>query len=370
VFARGLAAELVAAGDLHDPVWHAVLAAVPRHLLVPRFHQQRDDGSWQPVEAADPAYWPGVYANRTLVTALLPVRTPAGTQQVPVSSSTEPSLMVGMLEALDLREGHRVLEIGTGTGYNAALLSHRLGDRQVYSVDLRPELTELARHRLAAAGYRPTLNARDGAEGFAEHAPYDRILSTCAVPAIPPAWLAQLAPGGLLIADIQGSLYAGNLVLLRGTGDGTAAGAFCPGWAGFMPIRHTLDAPDLAAPPRVPDDPVVRASAAPPEILADQLGAFVAQLHLPAGTVLRTLVRDDHAVRQLIAPDRSWCEVTEAGEVREAGPDRLWARVEAGYAWWQRAGRPDWPRFGYVADAGGQRVYVDDPDHPASWPTP
>ena len=369
MYARELAAELVAAGDVRDPIWHAVLAGVPRHVLVPRFHLQREDGSWRAVEATDPTYWPGVYANQTLITALIEVRTAAGRQYVPASSSTEPSLMVGMLELLDLREEHRVLEIGTGTGYNCALLSHRLGDRQVYSLDLRPELVELARKRLAAAGYRPTLAARDGAIGFAEHAPYDRIVATCAVPAIPPAWLDQLTPGGLLIADIQGSLYAGNLVLLRGAGGGRATGTFCPGWAGFMPMRHTLAAPDLAPPPRVAEDPAVRPTELGPDLLADPLGMFLAQLHLPAGTVQRMVPRPGEGlVRQLTAPDGSWCELPENGAVvGEAGPVRLWERVEAGVAWWRRAGQPDWPRFAYHAEGASQRIVYDDDAYPASW---
>src|SRR5262249_60681651 len=98
-----------------------------------------------------------------------------------------------------------------GTGYNAALLAARLGDTQVFSVELRPDLTEAARQRLADTGYHPTLVTRDGAEGLAEHAPYDRIIATCAVPAVPPAWLAQTAPDGLILTDIQGSLYPGDV---------------------------------------------------------------------------------------------------------------------------------------------------------------
>jgi protein-L-isoaspartate O-methyltransferase len=90
---------------------------------------------------------------------------------VPVSSSTKPDLMLRMLETLDVRDGHRVLEIGTGTGYNAALLSHRVGDHNVYSVDVDAELVRLARERLAGAGYRPTLAAIDGEGGLPEHAP-------------------------------------------------------------------------------------------------------------------------------------------------------------------------------------------------------
>src|SRR5262249_61868423 len=128
------------------------------------------------------------------VPAVAEVGGAAGRQRVPVSSSTAPGLMVRMLEALDVHDGHRVLEIGTGTGYNAALLAARLGDTQVFSVELRPDLTEAARQRLADTGYHPPLVTRDGGEGLAEHAPYDRIIATCAVPAVPPPGLAPTDP--------------------------------------------------------------------------------------------------------------------------------------------------------------------------------
>jgi SAM-dependent methyltransferase len=93
---------------------------------------------------------------------------------VSTSSSTMPSLMARMLEALDVRDGHRVLEIGTGTGYNAALLCHRLGPRNVVSIDIDPTLVAAARSRLADLGYHPTLVAGDGTTGAVQHGPYDR----------------------------------------------------------------------------------------------------------------------------------------------------------------------------------------------------
>jgi predicted O-methyltransferase YrrM len=142
------------------------------------------------------------------------------------SSSTLPSLMLTMLEAMDVTDNCRVLEIGTGSGYNAALLCERLGGEHVTSVDIDPELVELARERLATNGYTPTLAAVDGADGYPKGAPYDRIIATCSVPAIPPACLTQAAPGGVIMAD-----------------DGTATGRFIPGYASFMPLRHTLDVP-------------------------------------------------------------------------------------------------------------------------------
>ncbi|MCZ9339668.1 methyltransferase domain-containing protein, partial [Streptomyces sp. TRM76130] len=104
------------------------------------------------------------------------------------SSSSQPSLMALMLAELRVADGDRVLEIGAGTGYNAALLCHRLGDDGlVTTVDLDPEITDSARRHLDAAGYHPAVVTGDGARGVPGRAPYDRIIATCALPAVPRA---------------------------------------------------------------------------------------------------------------------------------------------------------------------------------------
>jgi protein-L-isoaspartate O-methyltransferase len=114
-YARRLADTLRDNGDLRCPAWHAAVAAVPRHLLVPRAFEQDSTGAWSEFTTADAPQ--RVYSPETLITALETV----GAHQQPMSSSTKPDLMVRMLEILDIQDGHRVLEIGTGTGYNAAL---------------------------------------------------------------------------------------------------------------------------------------------------------------------------------------------------------------------------------------------------------
>lgn len=133
------------------------------------------------MDVTSPAGLDLVYSPVTLTTALADW----GTHQVAVSSSTKPDLMLRMLETLDVQDGHRVLEIGTGSGYNAALLAHRLGDDQVFSIDVDHELVDAARRRLDRIGRRPTLITGDGVNGLPEHAPYDRIIATCSVPAVP-----------------------------------------------------------------------------------------------------------------------------------------------------------------------------------------
>jgi protein-L-isoaspartate O-methyltransferase len=143
-----------------------------------------------------------------------------------------------MLESLDVRNGHRVLEIGTGSGYNAALLSHRLGAERVFSVDVEPELVELARNRLAKIGYRPTLVACDGVRGLPEHAPYDRVIATCAVPAVPWAWIEHTTVGGVVLADVKLLGQYGSLVRLTRTSRDQAEGRFDATYGSFMRLRH------------------------------------------------------------------------------------------------------------------------------------
>lgn len=226
--AATLADELTAAGKLRSPEWQAAIRAVPRHELVP-VHYTMDPytGTWTAACTADDLA--RVYSNVALFVL------PGG-----LSSTSMPGLMTRMLETLDVRDGHRVLEIGAGTGYNAALLCHRLGGEQVYAVDIEADLVELARERLARLGHHPTLVVTDGAHGLPEHAPYDRIIATCSVPAVPWAWVAQTRPDGLILADVKIGKQAGNLVLLRRSGP-LAEGRFDPTYGSFMSIRRPGD---------------------------------------------------------------------------------------------------------------------------------
>ena len=186
---RELADRFTVDGTLRTAPWQAAYRRTWRHPYVPYFYPELGAGPL--VSAADErqrARWlAAVYSNETLITKVIQVPSrQGGSYPRFTSSSTLPSLVLTMLEALDVANGDRVLEIGTGSGYNAALLCERLGSEYVTSVDIDLELVELARERLAANGYTPTLAAVDGAEGYPPCAPYDRIIATCSVPAIPP----------------------------------------------------------------------------------------------------------------------------------------------------------------------------------------
>lgn len=114
---------------------------------------------------------------------------------------SQPYIVGFMTEALRLEPNHRVLEIGTGCGYQTAVLAELAAN--VYSIELIPELAERARVTLAAMGYRNvTVRTGDGYAGWPEHAPFDRIIGAAAAPDVPAALVDQLAEGGLLVMPI------------------------------------------------------------------------------------------------------------------------------------------------------------------------
>lgn len=358
--AAALADELTAAGKLRSPEWQAAIRATPRHELVP-VHYTLDPhtGIWAAASTTDDLGL--VYSNTALFVL------PGG-----CSSTSMPGLMTRMLEALDVRDGHRVLEIGSGTGYHAALLSHRLGGEQVFTVDIEAELVELARERLARLGHHPTLVVADGAYGLPEHAPYDRIIATCSVPAIPWAWVAQTRDDGLILADVKIGKQAGNLVLLRRCGQ-LAEGRFDPTYGSFMSIRRPGD---THLQPRPPGADRTRDPAHQRSTMLDLTRPwerpafwFYAHTALPAGTSF-SLRGDGPELPPrntvLHAPDGSWCEVRDEAEngtrrLWEAGPTSLWRIIEDTHQAWTALGRPGWERFGLTVTPDRQWIWLDSP---------
>jgi protein-L-isoaspartate(D-aspartate) O-methyltransferase len=137
-----------------------------------------------------------VYRDRAIPTRLGP--------QGPISSSSQPTIMARMLDQLDVEPGQRILEIGAGTGYNAALLAHLVGPNgSVVTVDIDPDITADAQAHLATAGAdNVTVITGDGWAGAAEHGPFDRIQSTVGVWDLAPAWIHQLQPRGVIVVPL------------------------------------------------------------------------------------------------------------------------------------------------------------------------
>lgn len=151
------------------------------------------------------------------------------------SSSSEPVLMAVMLENLDIQAGMQVLEVGTGTGYNAALLAYLTGKSgRVDTIDNQPHLTERAEIVLKEiAGDTVHVHTGNGMVGLPDHAPYDRIIATAGHSKVPPALLEQLAVHGKLIMNIG---RGGGLVVLEKTAD-KIQGHFLEQAGFFMPLR-------------------------------------------------------------------------------------------------------------------------------------
>lgn len=138
-----------------------------------------------------------------------------------ISSSSQPSIMAIMLEMLDLQAGQHVLEIGAGTGYNAALMAHIVGESgQVVTIDIDEDIVQDARDHLRAAGIE---NARvirgDGGLGWAGGALYDRVILTASAADISPAWHEQLRPGGRLVLPFQLTSFHSELARYPGMPD-------------------------------------------------------------------------------------------------------------------------------------------------------
>jgi len=116
---------------------------------------------------------------------------------------SQPAMVAIMCQATGVREGDRVLDVGSGSGYQAAVLAELGGD--VHTIERIPELVELARKNLRAAGYeRVFTHVGDGSLGLPEHAPYDAVVVAAAAPSAPPALYEQLAPGGRLVVPVGG----------------------------------------------------------------------------------------------------------------------------------------------------------------------
>ncbi len=220
-----LVAQVLQTSGIRDERIAAALRDVPRHLFLPHLPPQ------------------DAYLDDAIVTK-------RNADGQPISSSSQPAIMAIMLDQLTLAPGQRVLEIGAGTGYNAALMRHIVGPSgAVVSVDIEADLVDRARGHLASAGYPDvTVVAADGADGYPPGAPYDRVIATVGVSDLAPAWLHQAGPGARIVVplDVRGSQLA--VAFGRSASPGPGPGGH---WVsrsiapcGFMRMRGSLAGPE------------------------------------------------------------------------------------------------------------------------------
>ncbi|WP_027344064.1 ATP-grasp peptide maturase system methyltransferase [Hamadaea tsunoensis] len=359
--------HIVQSGKLTSDLWIKAFREVPRHVFLPSFFVQTSDGMWRPVDGRRPEYAGLVYADTTLTTQINGLVEP-GSVNGPVigvgtSSSTQPGLMAAMLEALDVEPATRILEIGTGTGYNAALLAHRLGPLNVTTVEVDRTVAKAAAANLQRCHLVPDVVVGDGQLGWPAYAPYGRLIATCSVPAVPGAWLDQVRDGGIIVTSLWRELGGGPLVRLV-VREGTASGRFRSTLGGFMPVR------DRSA------VNVERALNGALKQHGDRRPAMVASevIHRSdAGLWISLLVRgaswlgftpeDGSDQLWLFAADGSWSMLDAATkEVEQFGPRRLWDEVERAFGLWKQNGGPARERLGLTVDRSGKHSFwLDEP---------
>ena len=203
-----MVAQQIEARGVEDPRVLTAMRSVPRHRFVPEPDRGR------------------AYQDRPL---------PIGHRQ----TISQPYIVAVMTELLEPKPGDRILEIGTGSGYQAAILSGLVN--KIYSVEIIPELAETARITLAAGGYQNVqVITGDGYAGLPEHAPFDGIIVTAAPEKVPEPLIEQLAVGGRLVIPVGG--WSQDLRVLERTEEGIRTTKLFP--VRFVPLVRSEDDPE------------------------------------------------------------------------------------------------------------------------------
>jgi protein-L-isoaspartate(D-aspartate) O-methyltransferase len=356
---------------------------VPRSAFLPDviWPFDMDTGRSVAVDRRDePAAWSGYAdANAPIVTQWDDGEH-AGPEpgSVSTSSASMPSVVFSMLRDLDVHSGDRVLEIGTGTGYNAALLAYRLGVANVVTVEVDEGVAATAREALRGFGLPVEVIAGDGFLGYAPRAPYDRVVATCGLRTIPSAWVEQTRPGGVLVVPWGTDFVRQDAVarLVVAPGGLSASGRFT-GPVEFMKLRSQRQSW-----PRhgdyVPAEGVSSGEASSTSITEGDFVRgrfdvlrFALGMRVPRCLCAVADKRDGTRPVWLYGlSDRSWaCVIFRDGQpqstVYQGGPRRLWDETEAAYAWWHKQGEPGFDRFGLTIGPDGTRAWLDEPA--AAW---
>jgi protein-L-isoaspartate O-methyltransferase len=366
---RSLAAAMDQRGDWPErSAWiRKAIDELPRHQFAPKRIWRWDGHAYVPVDRGqDAAGWASeVYAGPDAATVT------QVTDGLPTSSLSCQAVVADMLDSLLLEPGHRVLELGTGNGWNAALLNWRAGPGHVVSVEADPGLAETARRALAAAGAAVDVQAGDGNQGWAPAAPYDRVIATYAVERIPWAWVEQARPGGRIVTP-WGRL---GHIALTVADDARSATGWVQGLAQFMPDRPTLGAEPGFTQVRARSEPHTERpflrDLAP---LQDDVHLrFALRVALPHLRI--ALARDADGLNAWIHDtERSWTMLSAVGGGRmvatQGGPRSLADELEAAWNTWLEVGKPSLYDFGMtVTDSGAtQYMWVNNADSGPRWP--
>ena len=241
--------SLVAKGSIMSPSVERAFRSVRRHRLLASWYRLEISDS-RPVlphwtltvfDREHPEDWAldKIYSDSPLVTRVEGI--------MPRSSTSQPSLVAEMLESMGIAQGMHVLEIGTGTGYNAALLAELVGKTgHIWTVEWNPDVARIAAGYLSEEGYsNVTVIPGDGYFGYPDGSPFDRIVATAGCPDLSPHWLKQLGQHGQLLVPLRHGL-ADFLTQIEASEDHVGCGiGHVLGRSQFMPIEGALAGADL-----------------------------------------------------------------------------------------------------------------------------
>nr|WP_272923957.1 methyltransferase domain-containing protein [Streptomyces sp. SID3343] len=318
--------------------------------MVPAWWTYRPPTHWQRVDARFPTAWREAYTDTTLVTRVGTRHaddTDTDTDEAngsPTSSSTLPSLVLAMFDHAGITEGERVIDVGTGSGYSAALLTHRLGDDAVTSVDIDPYLVRVARERVGHMGRHPEFACVDADRALPGEG-YDALVAMVSVRPVPAAWLTAVRPGGRIVTTIAGTSF---LIRARMRDDGTAFGRVLDDPAGFMRTRRGNDYPSMDAVYRAARDAegdTVTSDDAEPYDLAPGSDPRTLITLATGATDFRGYTREDGTqFAWILHHDGSWTRTERrdggSAQVHQGGPRVLWDEARAALSAWEARGKP------------------------------
>ncbi|MGW6532710.1 protein-L-isoaspartate O-methyltransferase family protein [Streptomyces venezuelae] len=364
--------ELDVMGAFRSPWLRAAFDAVDREAFVPDafWGYDTDDSGRQMVidRAVDKEAWRRAVwgTHRSLITQMDDgVTAEQGPHKGAFTSSISAlDIVFEKLNQLTVEPGHNVLHIGTGSGYDSALLSEGvgIGCGSLTTVELEPALAAGGAKNLRGAGYTPTTVCGDGLEGWLATAPYDRIISTAAVRSVPRPWREQCNDGAVILAPFN-TLYArGGLLRLRIQGR-VASGRFVGG-ACYMWVRSQRPVHRL----RPPADSHKEASPIDPEEILGRGWAqdFALGLYLPDVSFSHRGEGEDKQVQLWDEPGTSvaivdYDEWWRTDAVTVYGDRNLWSELVGAYSEWRLAGQPHYTRSGLTCADDGEHFWLDRP---------
>ncbi|MFI7322097.1 hypothetical protein [Streptomyces venezuelae] len=364
--------ELDVMGAFRSPWLRAAFDAVDREAFVPDAfwgYGTDDRGRHEVIDRrVDEDAWRRAVWNthRSLITQMNDGDT---AEQGPVagdfsSSISALDIVFEKLNRLALEPGHRVLHIGTASGYDSALLSEGvgIGTGHVTTVEFDPVLAAGGARNLRGAGYTPTTVCGDGLEGWAATAPYDRVISTAAVRSIPRQWREQCNDGAIVLTPFNTRYARGGLLRLRMRGrvaSGRFVGGACYMWVRGHRPEHRLTPSAHSRKEASSIDPA--------EVLErgwDQ--DFVLGLYLEDVSVCHRGQGEDRQVQLWDVTGTSvavvdYHEWWRADAVTVYGDRDLWSELVDAYCAWRLAGQPHYTRFGVTYDEEGEHFWLDHP---------